>query len=142
MNPVALEFLAKHNVSALTILLPDGTPHAAAVHFSHKSEPFTLFFSTHNTSRKATGLLNGESQKAAVVVGLSEEEWITFQAEGTISVITDSQQLAEAKTTHYAKNPGSKKFEGDPKAVFLCFTPTWWRYTDFNTKPMTVISSE
>lgn len=142
MDQKILDFLPKEHVCSLTTLLPDGSPHAAALHFSHQADPFKLYFSTENTSRKCKALLDGKSSKAAVVVGLSEEEWITFQIDGDVRAITESGELKVAKSVHYAKNPGSQKFENDPATLFLEFTPSWWRFTDFNTKPPTIISSE
>ncbi len=78
MNPEVLGFLGMHKVCSLSIVLPDGSPHGAALHFSHIVEPLTFYFSTEKGSRKCQGLLNGEVGKASVVVGFSEEEWKTL----------------------------------------------------------------
>ncbi len=123
-------------------MLPDSTPHAAAVHYSHIGSPLVFYFSTDNTSRKCQGLLNGETVKAAVVIGFSEEEWATMQMEGKVNLVTDNQELLKAQQTHYDKHPNSAKYKDEPETVFLVFTPTWWRYTDYNTDPETLISSE
>lgn len=142
MNEIILEFLSKHNVCALTTLLPDGFPHAAALHFSHSDNPLTLYFSTENTSRKCQGLLSGETVKGSVVVGLSEEEWITLQMDGDVRAISDKVELDKAHSIHYAKHPNSAKYKDAPETIFLAFTPNWWRYADYNTKPLTLLSSE
>lgn len=142
MNDQILNFLTNHRVGAVSILLPDGTPHNSALHFSHIENPFTLFFSTESTSRKCQGLLKGEIVKASVVIGLSEEEWITLQMDGVVRGIFDPTELKYAHTVHYKKHPGSEQYKNDPTTMFLAFSPTWWRYTDYNTDPDTIITSE
>ncbi len=142
MDNKVLEFLSKQRVCSLTTLLPDNSPHAAAVHYSHSENPLTLYFSTDNSSRKCTALLKGETVKGAVVIGFSEEEWLTLQMNGEVTAILNKDELAKVHKIHYAKNPNAEKYKDDPATIFLKFTPTWWRYTDYNTVPETVISSE
>jgi general stress protein 26 len=135
-------FLSKHAICALTTLLADGAPHAAALHFSHNPAPFEFYFLTKNTSRKAGGLQDAESVMAAVVVGFSEEELITLQLDGEVSIIKDEIELDDVRRNYFDKHPGSKKYENDKAYIFLKFTPTWWRYTDYNTKPATILAGE
>lgn len=142
MDSKITDFLTKSCVCALTTLLKDGMPHAAALHYSHTTEPFEMYFSTENTSRKCEALLDGGTTKGAVVVGLSEEEWITLQMDGEVVAVTDAEELKKVQDIHYAKHPSSAKYKDDPATIFLKFMPTWWRYSDYNTKPMTVLSSE
>lgn len=141
MNDRITHFLTKHHICSLTTILPDGMPHAAAIHYSYSNEPFTLYFSTDRTSRKCQALLNGKRGKAAVVIGLSTEEWVTLQIEGNIRIAT-VDELPNIQKIHYTKHPHSAKYKDDPGTVFLIFSPTWWRFTDFNTKPPTIISSK
>lgn len=126
----------------MAVLLPDGFPHGAVLHYSCKNNPLTLFFSTENTSKKSEGLLDGKGKKASVVVGFSEEEWITLQMDGEVRAILDPKELKEVKEIHYAKHPDSKQYENDPATLFLSFTPNWWRFTDYNTDPPTIVDSE
>lgn len=123
MDKKVFDFLTKHRVCSLTTLLPDGSPHAAALHFSHKENPLTLYFSTENTSRKTTGLLKGEVVKGSVVVGFSEEEWITLQMDGEVKAILDKAELAEVHKVHYAKHPTSEKYKDEPATIFFGFYP-------------------
>ncbi|MBP7927604.1 pyridoxamine 5'-phosphate oxidase family protein [Patescibacteria group bacterium] len=142
MNSQINDFINTHRVCALTTLLTDGSPHAAALHYSYSKDPFEFYFSTENTSRKCQNLLNGQTTKAAIVIGLSEEEWITLQMDGGVTAVANPQELENIHKIHYEKFPGSAKYKDDPATIFLKFTPTWWRYTNFNTKPETIISSE
>jgi general stress protein 26 len=140
MDKKIFSFLKKHRVGALTTVLKNGTPHAAALHFSHREEPFELYFSTENTSKKCEDLLTGKRGNASFVVGLSEEEWITLQMDGEIVIVSDKNELADIQKIHYKKHPSSEKYKDEPATVFLKFTPKWWRYTDYNTD--TTITSD
>lgn len=142
MNDKILKYLTKEHVGVLSNLLPDGSVHGATLHFSHNVEPLEIYFSTENTSRKCEGLLNGEVVKASLVIGFSESEWITLQLDGEITAVSDKPELEAVHRIHYSKHPGSEKYKNDPVTIFLKFTPLWYRYTDYNTDPLTVISSE
>jgi general stress protein 26 len=138
MSPPVLDFLAKERVCSLAVILSDGSPHSAAVHYSHQAEPLKIFIQTSNTTTKAQPFLNGETGKASVAVGFSEQDWLTLQMRGTIRTISDPKELDEVYSIHYKKHPDAEQYKG-PNTVFLEFTPTWWRYTDFNTEPETII---
>lgn len=128
------EFLDKERVGALSVTFQDGGCHSAAMHFSYIEEPFQFYFSTDKTSRKAEELSTRPS-KAAFVLGFSEEEWKTLQVSGEIRIAREDE-IPAIKEIHYAKNPGSKKFEDDPNTIFLILQPTRWSYKDFNIKPL------
>lgn len=140
MDNRIIEFLSNNKICALSVLLPDGSIHSAVLHYSHSDKPLTLYFSTENTSRKCQGLLSGNTTQASVVMGFNEESWITFQLDGEIRLVTND--LEKVQQIHYSKHPGSAKYKDEPETVFLTFTPKWWRYTDYNTDPYTIISSE
>jgi len=140
MDNKILEFLKTHNVSTLTLQLSNGTPHAAVMHFSHKDDPFELYFATKTTSKKCDALLSGGSTKASFVTGFSEEEWVTLQMDGEVKIAKEN--LEEISEIHYTKNPSSKRYKDEPGACLLVFTPTWWRYSNFKDKPPTIISSD
>lgn len=142
MDQKISDFLTKHRVCSLTTILVDGSPHAAALHYSHKNVPLELYFSTENTSRKCQSLLDGQTVKGSVVAGFSEEEWITLQMDGEVKAIFNTEELKAVQAIHYPKHPNSEKYKDDPATIFLKFTPSWWRYTDYNTKPQTILSSE
>lgn len=111
------------------------------MHFSHQVEPLKIFIQTTNTSEKVKGILNGEIGKASIVIGFSEKDWLTLQIRGTIKVVSDLGQLQEIYKIHYAKHPDAEQYKNNPSTIFLEFMPTWWRFTDFNTNPETIISS-
>ena len=142
MDTRIIDFLTKHRVCALTTLLPDGSPHSAALHYSHTENPLALYFSTENTSRKCQGLLQGQTVTGSLVIGFSEEEWITLQMDGEVKAISNSEELKNIHEIHYTKHPNSEKYKNEPETIFLTFVPSWWRYTDYNTDPVTILSSE
>lgn len=118
MDQKVLDYLTKERVSVLAVTLPDNLVYAATLHFSHNEEPFELYFSTENASRKCRGLLNGEIQKASFVVGFSESEWITLQMDGEVTAVFDKSKLEEIYKLHYVKHPNSAKYKDDPAAFF------------------------
>lgn len=127
MDQKIVDFLGKERMAVLAIALADGTPHTAAMHFVFKDG--VIYFSTHSNSRKMQGLA---SAKASVTVGFNEQEWLTLQMDGTI------EKTAEGKDLILAKYPETAKYM-DESAIFLKFTPTWHRYTNFKATPPEII---
>ena len=142
MDEKVNEFLTHHRVGTISILNANGLPHSAAVHFAHATNPLKIYIVTEKKSKKAQGLLEAFSAAASFVTGFSEEEWITFQADGDVHIPNDEKELTNAKDAYYAKYPASKADENDPSLTFLIFTPAWWRYTNLNPDPWEIISSE
>ncbi len=140
MDQKILDFLKKERVCALTTLLSDGTPHASAMHFFLQENPFAIYFLTENDSRKFQRLGQTGSTKAAVLVGLSEEEMVSLQMEGDLKEEKDNAKVATLKKENLVKNPHHEKFYADPNHVFICFTPTWWRFSAHKEK--LVLSSD
>ena len=136
MNPAALDFLRRERMSLLCLLLEDGSPHAAAMHFDLQDDPLILYFSTHFGNRKLAGLQAGRTQ-ASVVVGFSETDWITLQMDGHCEIITPAGS-APAKNLLLAKYPEAAKHISE-STVFLKFTPAWYRYTEFKSNPLVKI---
>ena len=124
MDQRALDLLKNERVCALSVCLPDGGCHNAAMHFSIQENPLIVYIQTENTSIKCKKL----PTKASVVVGFSEETMQTLQMDGEIQQISD---LEDVYKIHYAKNPTAEQYKNDPSTVFLIFTPTWWRYSDY-----------
>ena len=138
MDQKIIDFLDKERIAVLSVIQEDGCPHAASVHFSHDADPFRIYIQTSRTSKKAQPLLEGSISKAAMVVGFSEEEWVTVQMQGDIRILSDQTEADQAYMVHYKKSPDAEKRRG-PDTVILEFVPTWIRYTDFKTNPKTII---
>ena len=129
------KFLEQNRVCSLSTQLLDDSPHGAAMHYSSQRKPLLLYFSADRTNKKADRLLKGKLTKASVVIGFSEEEWITLQLDGMLELVSDKKEIDGIKKIHYQKIPTSQEFENEPGTIFLKFTPSWWRYTDYNTDP-------
>ncbi len=141
MDKKVLGFLSKQRVCSLTTLLKDGSPHAAALHYSHKDKPLEVYIQTENTSRKCQALLTGKSVKSSFVAGFSEKEFKTLQMDGDVKTVRDKKELVKIHKIHYKKHPGAKKWKDDPATIFLVFKPKWYRYTEYKPKFL-VLSSE
>jgi len=142
MDQDLLNFLSKERVCALTVLLNDGQPHSAALHFSHNvGSEFEIYFSTERSSRKCEPLLGGKISKASIVVGFSEVDWKTIQLEGEVYIAEDKDELDSIKAIHYAKHPQSKKYENDPETVFLVFKSKQYKYSDLSQRPPKIVKN-
>ena len=140
MDSKILKFLEKERVGVVSVILPSNISHSASVHLSHQKNPLKLFIQTTNTTEKVKPLLNGEVGKASMVIGFSEKDWITLQMRGEMKIVSNPEDLEKIYKIHYKKHPDAEQYKG-PKTVFMEFTPNWWRYTDFNTEPETIIRS-
>jgi general stress protein 26 len=140
MNPIALKLLEKERICVLSVVLADGSPHGAVVHYSQQTEiePVKIFIQTSPTVKTEAIKNAGGAAKASVVIGLNEADFVTLQMRGNVRIVSDTAELENIYKTHYAKHPEAEQYKS-PKTIFLEFVPTWWRYTDFNTDPETII---
>lgn len=132
------DYLAANRVGVLGVQLADGNPHTAAVHYSQRDEPFCIYVQTASDSVKCSPFATAEKVRASLTVGTSEEEWKTMQVHGILEMLTDAAEVAEFKKVHYTKNPDASKHDGADTA-YLRFTPTWWRFSDYQENPVLII---
>jgi hypothetical protein len=140
MHPTPLKLLRDERICVLSLMLSSGMPHNAVVHYSLHQEPLRLLIQTYPTLKTEAIDRVGGSTNAAVVVGLSEEEFISLQMHGTIRILLEEAELSDAYAVHYQKFPEAEKHKS-ASTIFLEFTPTWWRYSDFKVNPETIIAS-
>ena len=140
MDERILKLLQKERICVLAVPLEDGAPHGAVMHFSINNGPLQFFFQTSKTVKSGAIQAGGGRTKASVVVGLDEADFVTLQMRGEIAIVSDEAEIAQLAAVHYRKLPEAEKYR-DADTIFLAFTPTWWRYTDFTTKPETIIES-
>ena len=138
MNPLAVDLLTKERVGVIAVVLADGSPHAATVHYSEQTDPVRIFIQTSPTVKVDAIKKSGGVMKAAMVVGMSETDFLTLQMRGQVRIVSELHQLEQIYAIHYRKHPEAEKYKS-PTTVFLEFTPTWWRYSDFKTEPETII---
>jgi hypothetical protein len=138
MDQKAIDLLNKERVCVISVTLADGSPHAAVVHYSQTIEPVKLFIQTYPTVKVDAIKTKGAVAKAAVVVGVDEKSMVELQMRGNVRIVTDQQELEAVYKVHYAKQSHAEKYKSE-STVFLEFTPTWWRYSDFTTEPETTI---
>lgn len=119
MDQRIIDFLTKERVCVLA------TPHASAMHFTFDKSSNEIYLMTSKGSRKLERL-----ELASLVVGFSEKDWITVQFDGKLEIISGTDEIKNQILTKYPED--AKHMHED--TVFLKFTPTWWRYSDFNNK--------
>lgn len=127
MDSKVLEYLKTQSVCVLAVEMPDGSPHAATVNFTHVEDPLTLVVMTGPTSRKHEALSKGVI-RASMVVGVNDNDMRTLQMNGHASF----SQHDDLQKLYYDKFPEAvHMFKKD---VLITFTPTWWRFTDWVNK--------
>lgn len=139
MDKAAASFLNHHRISVLGISQEKGRIHSASLHYAHTESPLHFFFITEKTSEKCKSLLSGE-QKASLVIGFSEEEFSTFQAEGIVK-IAEGKKRETAWDIYLEKYPSREHRKANDDFAILMFSPTWWRYRDMREAPMKEVVS-
>jgi uncharacterized protein YhbP (UPF0306 family) len=114
--------------------MPDGSPHAATVHFAYDERQSIFIIMTNPNYRKYAALAAGPAQ-ASLVVGSEEDAAQTLQLDGTAQLSND----AILKQLYADRFPGA--IEKHNKDVLFTFTPNWWRFSDY-TNGKSIISSE
>ncbi len=140
MKPEILEYLSSQRVCVIAVEMPDGSPHAATVHFAHIVDPLTFIVLTEKTYRKAEPLFQKDTVRASVVVGTQEEKEIkTLQLDGIASLTNDPAYIR----AYYEKFKDKNREELEEGDIFFIFTPTWWRFTDWSRpEGKTIITSD
>lgn len=139
MDRKVVSFLDKHRISVLTTILPDGTPHSASLHYANSVDPLYFIFWTGRKTRKCAHFEEGKKYPSSLAIGFSEEEFVTIQMEGQISIVS-KKDIDSSYKVYQAKFEGSAKYNGDKDDVLLKFVPKWWRYSEFKPKLSTIES--
>lgn len=130
MQKHILEYLNTQRIGVLAVEMPDGSPHAATVHFAHADEPLVFYFETDPQYRKTESLTGRDKSRASFVVGVDGNDLKTFQLDGYVQLLTPTEQ-EEFERVYLRKFPEKKdKYKGQ---ILFTFTPTWWRFTDWTT---------
>lgn len=125
-----LDFITSQRVGVLAIEMPDGSPHAATVHFAHTADPLIFYFETNRDYKKSEALFGKDLSRASFVIGTDEGTMKTFQTDGSAQLVK-AADMEQFKSIYLGKFSEKKDKSKDPKFVAFTFTPTWWRYTDF-----------
>ena len=99
MKKEILDYISTQRVCVIAVEMPDGSPHAATVHFAHTDEPLTFIVQTSPSCRKAESLQTSERTRVSIVVGVTEEsdgKDKTFQLDGEAQLIESDSELVEA----------------------------------------------
>jgi hypothetical protein len=138
MNKNILDYLKTQRLGVLAVEMLDGSPHGATVHFANSEDPFIFFFETNREYKKSEALFGRDESRATFVVGVDENNLITFQLDGIVRLVKE-EEMELYKDVYLEKFPNKAKKIGDPKVVHFIFTPTWWRYTDWTKKGESIV---
>jgi uncharacterized protein YhbP (UPF0306 family) len=126
----ATDFLATERVGVFAIEMPDGSPHAATVHYAYDASTGTFYFETQATYRKAEALQARSHSRASLVIGTSESIMKTLQLDGLAQLIHDTERT-HFEAVYFGKFPEKLQKYASGKYVCFSLTPTWWRFTDW-----------
>lgn len=132
MHQSTLDYLKTQRVGVLALQMPDGSPHAATLHYAHTQKPVKFFFETSKESFKGKAILNKKITEASFVVGSDESNMKTLQLDGFVQLLKDSE-LKDFNSIYLGKFPEKKAKTSEPHIICFTFTPTWWRFTDWTT---------
>lgn len=127
------DFLRQQRHCVISTIGPDGYPQGATVAFSATWD-MEVIFGTSNESRKFANLLS--DPRVAITV-TDEVKRYTLQYRGEAEII-DSEVFAHYRWCHFAKLPGSLKFEGQPDQVYFLVHPRSVRFSDCKPDPWRV----
>jgi uncharacterized protein YhbP (UPF0306 family) len=141
MDEQMVEFLKLHRISVLSILMPAGVVHGATMHYAFDESSKKFVFMTEKQSRKGGAVVDGGVRQASLVIGFSEEEWLTAQLSGLVKAVND-EEMDWAWKTYAEKFSGADKYKGDEETLMMVFEPTWWKFSKVRPKPGEVRTSE
>jgi len=132
MQTEIFEYIKSQRVGVIAVEMPNGSPHAATVHFAQEENPLTFIFQTSPNYRKSQALLRKNSVRASLVIGLVEVEGgkeKTFQLDGEARLVQPNEKhFIESYFDKFTEKREKTQFSDD---IFFVFTPTWWRFTDW-----------
>lgn len=122
-------YIQNNCVCVIAVQMPDGTPHAATVHFAYDSATRRFIFETNKEYRKVRAFEGRKHVPASLVIGSTEGTMKTLQIDGVAELVpeTDTETLA----IYMNAFPEKQGKYDSKKLVFFTCTPTWWRYTDW-----------
>jgi general stress protein 26 len=131
MKPEILTYIQSQKVGVLAVEMLDGSPHAAAIHFAHTENPLVFYFETSKLTRKAEPVIGREISRASFVIGSDPSNMQTFQVDGEVRLVAEEEK-ENFMDVYFGKFPNKKeKSLSNPNAIFLIFTPKWWRFTEW-----------
>lgn len=130
MDQRIVDYLKTQRIAVIAVEMPDGSPHAATVHFAHSENPLVFYFETNRSYRKSEPLLKNKSTKASLVIGFDEKKPKTFQLDGEVQLVKPEEEETFTKI-YLGKFKEKKKKLEDTSFIHFTFIPKWWRFSDF-----------
>lgn len=137
MNEEIINYLSTQRVGVLAVEMPDGSPHAATVHFAYDTDSGIFLFETYRSYRKAEPLFKKEITRASFVVGSDESNMKTLQMDGDAQIIKNDAEKELFEKVYFGTFSEKREKAKKLGAEFVSFTfkPSWWRFTDW-TQPL------
>jgi general stress protein 26 len=124
-------FIKQHQLAVISTLSVNGKPSAALVGFAVSAD-LEIIFDTVKSSRKYKNLLHNPA--IALVIGWDNETTLQYEGIAAELAANEEQELKEIYFEAFAD--WRKRIETWPGLVHFKITPTWIRYSNFNTPGM------
>jgi pyridoxine/pyridoxamine 5'-phosphate oxidase len=131
-----LAFMRRHRVAVQTSVSSEGAPQAAIVGVAI-GDDFELVFDTLQTSRKARNLRR-DPRIALVLGGWASGEEQTVQYEGLADEPAGAD-LERVRELYFGVYPDGRERLAWSGLIHVRVRPTWLRYSDFDTRPETIL---
>lgn len=123
-----ISYIESNRVCVLAVQMPDGTPHAATVHYAYDAAHGVFIFETYHEYRKMEAFAATGNTRASLVIGSNEGDMRTLQIDGAAQLLSASDAHVDFYMKTFSEKQG--KYEAQ-KLVFFTVSPTWWRFTDW-----------
>lgn len=123
-----ISYIEHNRVCVLAVQMPDGTPHAATVHYAYDAEHNLFVCETYHEYRKMEAFAATGSTRVSVVIGSTEGDMRTLQIDGIAQLLTAPHAHIDLYMHTFPEKQG--KYEAQ-KLVFFTASPMWWRFTDW-----------
>ena len=127
-----IDYINSQIVGVLAVEMPDGSPHAATLHFAYDKVKNIFLFETSNKYKKSEALNSKQNVRSSFVIGTDISNMKTLQMDGLCGILKIEDEDSW-DSIYYEKFPHKIGGSTNPDLVKFIFTPTWWRFTDWTT---------
>jgi pyridoxine/pyridoxamine 5'-phosphate oxidase len=123
------DFLARHQLGAISTVNPDGSPEAAVIQVT-LGEDLNIVFDSFPGSRKLANI--ERDSRIAIVIGWDENVTVQIEGRARPAKADEEQRLRDV---HIANCPLEAEFLKQGAQLFTIL-PRWIRYSDFRGEPI------
>lgn len=125
------QFLQTERICVLSVLLPNNSVHSAPLVYWYDVPSGRVYMSTDKNSEKMSWRREGKAgTQASLVIGGQEGLPLLVQMRGLLEAV-DARQVPVRVKQAYVEITGESGDPSNATNTFIMFTPTWFRYSDW-----------